>query len=160
MSSLEPLRREHRELRPHIEALRRAADQVGDVPPDELDSLLEDSLTFLTHHLVPHARAEEATLYPMVDRAVGPGATATMWREHEEVLSLTRELAGLQEQLRAGTAPPDAVKDVRRVLYGLHTLVKVHFAEEEEVYLPVLEEQLTSGEVRDMLAAMHQAARG
>lgn len=160
MSSLEPLRREHRELRPHVEALRRVADLVGTVPPGELDSMLDDSLTFLTHHLVPHARAEEATLYPMVDKAVGAGATATMWREHEEVGTLTRELSDLREELRAGEAVERLANDLRRVLYGLHALVTVHFAEEEEVYLPVLEEQLTTREAQDMLAAMHQAARG
>ena len=158
MSSLEPLRREHRELIPHIEALRGVADKVGTVPADVLAGLVEDSLRFLTHHLVPHARAEDAALYPLVDKALGAGATATMSREHEEVVSLTGELQRAHDRLRAGEGVDAVANDLRRLLYGLYTLVRVHFAEEEEVYLPVLEEHLTPAQVDDLLTAMHQAA--
>lgn len=160
MSSLEALRREHRELQPHLEALRGVADRVGTVSAPRLEPMLTDSLTFLTQHLVPHARAEEAALYPMVDKAVGAGATATMWRAHEEVVSLTDELSWLRGLLRAGTSVEALANDLRRVLYGLYTLVRVHVAEEEEVYLPVLEAQLSAAEADQLLAAMHQAAQG
>jgi hypothetical protein len=44
------------------------------------------------------------------------------------------------------------------VLYGLHHLVKVHFAKEEEVYLPILDERLSPAEAEAMFAAMGQVA--
>ena len=48
--------------------------------------------------------------------------------------------------------------DLRRVLYGLYTLVKVHFAKEEEVDLPLLEEHLPANEAETMFSAMDKAA--
>jgi len=44
------------------------------------------------------------------------------------------------------------------VLYGLYTLVKVHFAKEEEVYLPLLDANLTPDEAIEMFEAMEKAA--
>lgn len=49
-------------------------------------------------------------------------------------------------------------KALQRVLYGLYALVKVHFAKEEEVYLPILEERLSPEEAREMFEAMERAA--
>jgi hypothetical protein len=44
------------------------------------------------------------------------------------------------------------------VLYGLHALIGEHFAEEEEVYLPLLEERLTPEEARALFRDMEAAA--
>jgi hypothetical protein len=44
------------------------------------------------------------------------------------------------------------------VLYGLYALVKVHFAKEEEVYLPLLDARLQPREAREMFAGMEEAA--
>lgn len=49
-------------------------------------------------------------------------------------------------------------KALRRVLYGLYALVKVHFAKEEEVYLPILDARLTPETAHEMFAAMESAA--
>jgi hypothetical protein len=43
-------------------------------------------------------------------------------------------------------------------LYGLYALVKVHFAKEEEIYLPLLDARLTAEEARQMFAALESAA--
>ncbi len=160
MARMQLLRDEHAELAPHIDALRTAADAVGNVPPAELRVLVDDSYEFLAHHLMPHAAAEEAALYPAVQRAMGAvEATATMARDHVEVHALTDELAGYREQFAAASALDDQLANgLRRVLYGLHHLVKVHFAKEEEVYLPVLEERLSADEATAMFDAMARAA--
>ncbi len=50
------------------------------------------------------------------------------------------------------------VQALRRVLYGLYALVKVHFAKEEEVYLPLLDARLSPAEARQMFAALEAAA--
>lgn len=159
MTTLEPLRAEHRELLPHVDALKDAADAVGRAPTGELGVLLHQSLAFLTGHLIPHARAEDAALYPVVEQVLGaPRATATMTREHEEVALLTGQLQQLLDRLLEGQPVDVLATELRRVLYGLHTLVRVHFAEEEEVYLPLLEERLTPDQASAVLATMHHAA--
>jgi iron-sulfur cluster repair protein YtfE (RIC family) len=156
----QPLRDEHRELRPAIAGVRLAADAVGDVPLPTLRELTGEVYAFLTQRLLPHAHAEERALYPAVERALGaPEATATMSRDHFEIERLTDELAGLQVQLAARALRADEQKALRRVLYGLYALIKVHFAKEEDIYLPLLDARLTADQVRQMFAEMDEAVQ-
>lgn len=155
----QPLRDEHRELLPEIETLRIAAEAVGTAAPPELLPRVDEAYEFLTHHLIPHAQAEESGLYPAVGRAMGAAeATATMSRDHVEVGRLTAELAALRDALAAGQVGEGEARNLRRVLYGLYALVRLHFAKEEEVYLPILDARLSAGEAAEMFEAMEQAA--
>jgi iron-sulfur cluster repair protein YtfE (RIC family) len=109
---------------------------------------------FLAYYLIPHAQAEDAALYPAVQRALGSlDSTRTMSRDHVEVGHYITQLAHLQQNLS-----PQNFKALQRVLYGLYALVKVHFAKEEEVYLPLLEERMTVEEATKMFEAMEHAA--
>lgn len=84
-----------------------------------------------------------------------PAATATMTRDHVEVGRLTDELG----TLRAGGDDSAANQiEARRLLYGLYALLRVHFAKEEEIYLPLLDERLSAQEAQAMFASMEKAA--
>jgi hemerythrin-like domain-containing protein len=153
------LRAEHRDLLPHIQQLRTVADSIGEIRDLAVETLLDEVLDFLRGHLLPHARAEEAALYPAVASAMGaPEATRTMSRDHREVEALVDELSVLRLQLRADTIDPRAAKELRRVLYGLYALVKVHFAKEEAVYLPLLDKSLSAAAADAMLTSMARVA--
>ncbi len=155
----QPLREEHKELLPHIEAIRQTADAIGGAALTELRPQLEGVYDFLSQHLLPHAQAEEAALYPVVGKVMGaPEATGTMSRDHVEVGRLIEELGMLRSNISGSTLTAAQIKDLRRVLYGLYTLVKVHFAKEEEVYLPILDARLTPDEARRMFENMEEAA--
>jgi iron-sulfur cluster repair protein YtfE (RIC family) len=136
------IRREHREiLAPRIDALRRVADSVGTAAVEEVWKGVEEAYAFLVQDLIPHAEWEDAVLYPAVGRALGaPGATATMSRDHEEIRDLAEELENMKDDIRGETLE-GLTFSLRRVLYGLYTLVKVHFAKEEGIYLPILDGQ-------------------
>lgn len=156
--AIEPLRAEHRELKPHIERLRALADAIGELDAREADARIDDALEFLTRHLVPHARAEDRVLYPAVGRAMGaPQATATMQRDHIAVVNLIAELSSLRHASN-GQITDGSKNDLRRILYGLYTLLETHFAKEEEIYLPLLDARLTSVEAAAMIAEMERAA--
>jgi hemerythrin-like domain-containing protein len=160
MTVTQPLRDEHKELVPHIETLRTVGDSVGQAPIESLRRGVEDVFEFLGHHLIPHAEAEERVLYPVVGQVMGaPDATATMARDHVEVRRLTDELASLRSELPRATLGEAQAKALRRVLYGLYALVKLHFAKEEEVYLPLLDARLSPDAARSMFEAMEQAAK-
>ncbi len=151
-----PLREEHQELLPHIESLRTAADAIDTLPAAEVQREVRGALEFLQGHLIPHAIAEDEALYPVVARLMGaPQATATMRRDHVEVGKLTGELAALAG-LEAPTEHQRA--EMRRLLYGLYAIVSLHFAKEEEVYLPLLDERLPAPEAAAMFEAMEAAA--
>ena len=160
MSLAQPLRDEHAELAPHIDALRTSGDAVGRIELAELRTLVDESYEFLAHMLIPHAAAEELALYPVVQRAVGAvEVTATMARDHVEIHALTDELAAYRQRLStASDLDEEVAAGLRRVLYGLHHLVKVHFAKEEEVYLAILERRLTPDEATELFDSMRHAA--
>lgn len=155
----QPLRDEHKELFPHIETLRAAADAVGAATPAGLLARVDEAYDFLTHHLIPHAHAEDKALYPVVAKAMGAArATATMSRDHVEVGRLTEGVGRLRARLAKGPLSATEANDLRLMLYGLYVLIRVHFAKEEEIYLPLLDERLTPVEARQMFAAMEKAA--
>ena len=156
----QPLRDEHKDLFPHVETLRATADSVGTATPAELRGRLDKALQFLAHSLIPHTHAEDTALYPAVAKAMGAArATATMSRDHIEVNRLTEGVGRMRARLAKGALNATEANDLRLMLYGLYVLVRAHFAKEEEIYLPLLDERLTPVETRQMFAAMEKAAR-
>jgi hemerythrin-like domain-containing protein len=81
MTVTEPLRAEHAELLPRLESLRDAALALEDHDNEPLPTV-DTALAFLCDSLIPHAQAEDAVLYPVVEQVMkAPGATATMSRD-------------------------------------------------------------------------------
>lgn len=159
MTVTDPLRREHAELMPRVEDLRATAESADVLGAATLATELDGVLAFLREHLVPHAHAEEVALYPAVERALGaPGSTATMSRDHVEVLRLVAELGDLRDGLEEHRLDATAVRAVQHVLYGLYAVLRLHFAKEEEIYLPLLDAVLSPDEATELFAAMHAAA--
>lgn len=153
----EPLREEHRELLPHIRELADLADDIGVADDAAVWQRIEDARAFLVGHLAPHARAEEAVLYPAVAAAMGaPRATATMSREHVDVIARVDRLAAELED--RGPLVADRATRLRRLLYGLEAVVSLHFAEEEEIYLEILDETLGTAEADDLFRRLEEAA--
>lgn len=135
------------------------ADSVGITPVSLLRQEIDETYTFLSRQLIPHAQAEEHALYPLVGKLMGaPEATATMSRDHVEIGRLTEELGVLLPSLEGEHLRASQEQALRRVLYGLSALVTVHFAREEEVYLPLLDTHLSSQEARHLFEMMEQAA--
>ncbi len=161
MTSLtQPLRNEHKELYPFVETLRLAGDAVYESLTTNAHAKIEEAYDFLTHQLLPHAKAEEAALYPMVQKVMGAEqATATMSRDHVEIARLIEELGSLRVHRSLLSITSIQAMALRRVLYGLYALVKLHFAKEEEVYLPLLDAKLTAKEAHEMFEKMEAAAQ-
>jgi heavy metal translocating P-type ATPase len=128
--------REHRTIWADIERLRRAADALGVVAPEEAMSAVAQAHQLLVDEVGPHERAEQEQLYPVMNRVLGSShATAVMSRTHAEIAHQTRRLGQLIGDI--GTAPPDAadIADLRALLYGLHAILSLHTAQEDESYL-------------------------
>src|SRR5512142_2337031 len=155
----QPLRDEHKELFPSVDRIRQVAGLIGKAPISEIKQGVEEVYDFLAYHLKPHAEAEDAALYPVVQKVLGsPDATRTMSRDHVEVGRYIEELALLKEDLSEAALTREQTKSLRRVLYGVYALVKVHFAKEEEVYLPILDQRLTLEAAQQMFVKMEAAA--
>lgn len=155
----EPLREEHHLLLPQIEKLRVVADCVGEFSRDHLQRSIDEVYDFLAHSLIPHAAAEEAVLYPAVGKALGtPQATTTMSRDHVEVSRLTEQLRVLRSRIFQPDFDRVTAKELRRVLYGLYSVVKLHFAKEEEIYLPILDNHLSEGDAHELFHKIAEIA--
>ncbi len=154
----QPLRDEHKELLPQAEILKKAAEEVSEALSERAWKDIRQAYEFLAYHLIPHAQAEDRALYPIVQKVMGaPQATATMSRDHVEVARLAEELKN-RLPLRPTPLSGGEVTGLRQVLYGLYALVQVHFAKEEEIYLPLLDARLTPAEASRMFEAMEKAA--
>jgi iron-sulfur cluster repair protein YtfE (RIC family) len=149
------LRAEHRELLPHLNELRTVAAGAEAFSTRDLRVRLDGLVHWLRAHLIPHARAEEAVLYPAVERQMAsPGAMATMVADHVEIVGRIDHLAETASTI--GDHPLDAerLEDLRAQLYGLWAILLLHFDKEETVLLPVLDEELSAEDADKMFAAM------
>jgi iron-sulfur cluster repair protein YtfE (RIC family) len=135
------------------------ADSVGSAPAAEVVEGVDDVLAFLTADLATHAVAEETALYPTVGDVLGsPAATETMIRDHAEIQAYAGELGLVRDIVVAEGLGNTAACEMRRLLYGLYALVRLHLAKEEEIYVPLLDEQLGQDEASRLVEAMEAAA--
>jgi iron-sulfur cluster repair protein YtfE (RIC family) len=155
----EPLRVEHRALARQVDELAHTAVWISTAPAPVVREKLQRAVTFLRHHLVPHALAEEEVLYPAVEGAMqAPGATETMRRDHSEVLRRLEALEELRD--RISDTPTEAQRDdLAAALHGLHAIVALHVAKEEEIYLPILDKALTADDARLLFERLEAAER-
>ncbi len=130
----------HQQLLPIIDRVRHVADRLDGVPPATARQELDDLRRLLEERLLPHEAADDADLYPLVARVIG-GAdpVGPMNREHVEIMRLAGMLARLVEDLAESGPSPADLRDLRRILYGLHAVLRLHFAQEDESYLSLFE---------------------
>ena len=134
---------EHRRLRPELDRIRAVADEIGSVPPAEALRDVRSVHQFLVEELEPHEQAEEAELYPVLARVLGgTDPTGTMSRAHVEIAHLIRRLGGLLADIDDEPDDQDQ-RELRRVLYGLHAVLRLHFAQEDEGYFSLTDETET-----------------
>jgi len=153
----------HARLRAYVERLYSLADCLGGDCLDtgevtaELAELRELEWG-LKEQLIPHMDAVEAAVYPTLERIMKDRETSSPMRaEHEEIRRL---VASIGEILDAAETKLDrgTVLALRRVMLRLHVLLKTHL-DEEDLYLPILEDKLTPsgaaalGRALDHLAA-------
>ncbi len=131
----ERFRAEHQEFAPHLQRIRTVADRLETYPPEEAMAELEQVRWFLLERLVQHEQEEEAAVYPVVAKLMGgEDPMGTMERAHMEIEHLARVFGHLLSDLPPEGPGPEDLVDLRRVLYGLHAILRLHFAQEEEAY--------------------------
>jgi hypothetical protein len=141
------LRAEHRDLAPSLARIRPLADRLGTMPPAEALAELRWMRTFLLETLVPHEEAEDRDVYPLLSRAVGnDDVTAALHRTHTEIFHLVRFTDRLVAEIPPEGPGPEDLTDLRRVLYGLDAILRLHMAQEEELYLALGDEHPETAE--------------
>jgi len=136
----------HARLLPHVDRLLVLADMVGHVDCDAIHALYEEEYAFIAGQLVPHMDAIEQTLYDQVEQVLGGHHSMSPMRaEHAAMQQLVEELGRYRRHAEGCRWTAVEGLALRRALYRLHAILKVHLAE-EELYLGVLEQNLTDVE--------------
>jgi heavy metal translocating P-type ATPase len=133
---------EHGVLRPDLDRILAAADGLGGPGPAGALPAVRAVHRFLVDDLLPHEEAEERQLYPVLDRVLGgEDPTGTMIRAHAEIAHLVGRLGRLLDELAPAGPDADDVTELRRTLYGLHAILTLHFAQEDEGYLSLTDDE-------------------
>lgn len=144
----------HERLMGHIDELPVLGDRIGSSPVAELAPVLDETVTFLTELLIPHMEAAERALYPELERMLQNRHSMTpMRREHAEIRNLVDDLLRLQKDVDAGRLSTGEAVALRRVIFRLYALLKVHLAE-EQLYVGIIEHGLSAEATVVLGAAM------
>ena len=141
----------HAKLVPHVDRLLDLAEMIGRVDCSAIHDVFDAEYTFIVGQLVPHIEAVEGTLYGQLEQLLGQRhSMAPMRQEHVVMRQLIEELGRYRRHAEGCSWDSVEGLALRRALYRLHSILKVHLAE-EELYLGVLDQSL-SDEEKDALA--------
>ena len=136
------VRAEHGELGAGIDRLRDVADSLDSTGTARTLANLREVGVFLRERLLPHEAEEELRLYPLVGAMLGGSEpTVTMVRAHAEITRLARLLCRAIDDVDAGGPAAEDLAELRRLLYGLHAVLRLHMAQEDEAYLSLLDSE-------------------
>ena len=141
----------HEVLIGHVNQMPQLGDALLEADGAEVRRRADEMSAFLVGTLIPHVDAAERALYPELERMLqNRHSMAPMRREHVEVRRLAAEFARLAGQIDPVRLSIGGRLAIRRVLFQLYALLKIHLAE-EEAYLRVVEHGV-SADVADLLA--------
>lgn len=132
-----PIRQNMARLQRVLMTVERHFESLTVVSETQQIALMNGVVGVLKEYLLPHLAAEEAVLYPAVDRALSGSAVAwtrTLRREHEILRRWIDEL-----EAQANASLPDRAAFIRRG-QRLLGLIEAHFEVDGEELLPVLDE--------------------
>lgn len=132
-------------LEARVEALVSAASRGEELAGAAREELVE----WCERELVPHALAEEGTMYPAARaRAEGRLLVDGMLEEHKVITGLVREVADSADPVRAAAAAK-----------ALAVMFQSHLAKENDLVLPLLV-AAPDVSVADLLGGMHELLGG
>jgi hypothetical protein len=126
---------QHRALERPLDRLREITDQLDDAQSAAALVLIAEASDLVGTSIVEHERDDECAVYPRITRALGSNhGLAAMSRAHREIMHLARLLARLSADLTVETIDRYAIRDAQRVVESLEALVRMHNAQEEDIY--------------------------
>jgi hypothetical protein len=138
---VEHLRQEHEQLMPLLDRIDATAAAIAGPDPDAARDDLIALDVLLREELLPHEREDEETLYPMLAKLLsGTDPMGAMSRTHREIFHLARLYDRLIADLPEGPLQAVEVAELRRILYSLSAILRLHFAQEEEIFQSIAEE--------------------
>lgn len=129
------LKEEHQRLMPVIDHVGWLADRVDGMPAEVLRSEISQVNAALRDRILPHESNDDAALYPQLARMLGgEDPMASMSSTHREIFHLSRVIERLASATPQDGEAGESRRELRRTLYALDSILRLHFAQEEELY--------------------------
>jgi iron-sulfur cluster repair protein YtfE (RIC family) len=144
---------EHLAIRADLDRLLSVADALGTMERTRAMTEVRAVQKLLVEEVGPHEEAEQEILYPALERVLGGREpTAPMSRAHVEIAHQIRRLGQLIDDIGVEGPDDEDIEEIRRLLYGLHAILRLHTLQEEESYLSLGEEAVIGSDARAVRA--------
>ncbi|WP_338693301.1 heavy metal translocating P-type ATPase [Bradyrhizobium sp. 26S5] len=129
------LHHDHQALFKDLDRLRKIVDALDDVMPESAAGLIGEAHSLVQSSVVMHEREDEDSVYPKLAEVLRDRhGLSAMSRAHREILHLARLLARIVEDLPSEKVDRYLIRDAQRVIEAIETLVRMHTAQEEDIY--------------------------
>lgn len=129
------LRLEHEQMEPTLNRLREIADGLDDAEFQSAVALITEANRIVEQQILEHERTDESSVYPRLSTYLPDGhGLSAMSRAHREILHLGRLLDRLATDLTPADADRYLIRDAQRVIESIESLVRIHNAQEEDIY--------------------------
>jgi heavy metal translocating P-type ATPase len=133
------LHRDHLALIGNLDRLRSIVDALDDATPENGAALIAEANRVVQEQVVAHERDDEGSVYPQLARILQERhSLSAMSRAHREILHLARLLARVVEDLPSEKVDRYLIRDAQRIIEAIETLVRMHTAQEEDIYEAVV----------------------
>ena len=98
-------------------------------------ALIAEANKVVQEQVVAHERDDEGNVYPRLASILREShGLSAMSRAHREILHLARLLARVVEDLPTEKIDRYLIRDAQRVIEAIETLVRMHTAQEDDIY--------------------------
>jgi heavy metal translocating P-type ATPase len=134
------LHRDHLVLIGNLDRLRSIADALDDASPESGAALIVEANRLVQEQVVLHERDDEGSVYPRLAGILREThSLSAMSRAHREILHLSRLLSRVVEDLPTEKVDRYLLRDAQRIIEAIEILVRMHTAQEEDIYEAVAE---------------------
>lgn len=98
----------------------------------------------LIDEILPHEEEDEKRIYPEIANMIGgDDPLQSMSRAHREIFHLADRYNRLIETMPTSGPEDRDLPELRRLLYSMHAILRLHFDQEEELYASLDDEYAT-----------------
>jgi soluble P-type ATPase len=129
------LRTDHERVEAALDHLREIKDALDHTDSNHAATLILEADQIVEQQIVKHERRDESTVYPEVGKfLMDRHGLSAMSRAHREIIHSARLLRRLTDGLSSGEIDRYLIRDGQRIIESIEALVRVHNAQEEDIY--------------------------
>jgi hypothetical protein len=118
-----------------LDRLQSIVDALDDATAEGAAALMTDANGIVQQQVVEHERGDEGDVYPKLAKVLADGhGLSAMSRAHREILHLARLLARIVDDLLVEKIDRYLIREAQRVIEAIEALVRIHTAQEEDIY--------------------------